>query len=258
MHEFFDLTPTHLPAVLLWYILAIGGGMGFVVMVLRLQAQGQAALTLAAQSAGQPKRRRKVPVVTPQPVDPLSHAPYWGRLALALYLTVYLLLISFGLGLAAPSVQFSCMRTAGQAVDCAVREYVWFVAPSRHAIINDVTNVQEYSSASSSTTAISRPTGGSTTYVALTNREGQTLTTQTADAAEELRALLLDPAATQVIVWGRPSWLGRVVSLTMLLVALLIGGSWLIAPYEPLASVTHCVTGHACVTTRHITNQWAS
>ena len=227
MHEFFNLTPTSLSTVLLWYVLAIGGGVGFVGLTIRLQVQGEAALTRAAQS-GRQSKRRKAPVVTPPPVDPLHHAPSWKRAGLALYLTLYLLLISFGLGLAAPSVQFSCMRTTGQAVDCAVREYVWFVAPSRHAIINDVTHVQEYSSASSSTTASSRPTGGSTTYVTLTNREGQTLTTQTADAAEELRALLLDPAATQVIVWGRASWLGRVVSLTMLLVALLVGGSWLI------------------------------
>jgi hypothetical protein len=226
MHEFFNLTPTSLSTVLLWYVLAIGGGVGFVGQTIRLQAQGKAALTRAAQS-GRQSKRRKAPVVTQPPVEPLHHAPYRGRLALALYLTAYLLLISFGLGLAAPSVQFSCARTAGQTVDCAVREYVWFVAPSRHAIINDVTDVQEYSSTSSSTTASSRPTGGSTTYVVLTNREGQTLTTQTMDAAEELRALLLDPAATQVIVWGRASWLGRAISLTMLLVALLVGSSWL-------------------------------
>ena len=119
MHEFFNLTPTSLSTVLLWYVLAIGGGVGFVGLTIRLQVQGEAALTRAAQS-GRQSKRRKAPVVTPPPVDPLHHAPSWKRAGLALYLTLYLLLISFGLGLAAPSVEFSCMRTTGQAVDCAV------------------------------------------------------------------------------------------------------------------------------------------
>jgi hypothetical protein len=225
MHEFFNLTPTSLSTVLLWYVLAIGGGVGFVGLTIRLQAQGKAALTRAAQS-GRQSKRRKAPVVTPPPVDPLHHAPYWGRLALALYLMVYLLLISFGLGLAVPTVRIACQRVTDQRVDCTVREFVWMVAPSRHALIKDVRDVQEDSTRSSSTSLGGRPTGGST-YVTLTNGEEQTLTTQTTGVTAAIRQFLLTPAAPAVVVWGRPSWLELLISWALLLVALLVGGSWL-------------------------------
>ncbi len=224
MHEFFNLNPTNLATVLLWYGFCIGGGLLFVGMAIRLQNQGQAAM----QAQAQPTKRRKsrktklTPVAEPVP-DPLLHAPYRGRKLLALYLTAYLLVISFGLGLAAPMVRIVCQRVTDQQVDCTVREFVWLVAPSRHVIIKDVRAVDEYSTTSSASRLGSRPTSGAT-YVALTNGEQQTLTTQTSGVAEAVRQLLSTSAAAQVVVWGRPSWLGLAISLALLLVALLIGG----------------------------------
>lgn len=227
MHEFFNLNPTHIATVVLWYLFCIGGGLLFVGLAIRLQSQGQAVRQAQARSI---KRRKSsqaklTPVAEPAP-DPLHYAPYRGRKALALYLTAYLLVISFGLGLAAPTVRIACHRMTDQSVDCVVREFVWLVAPSRHALIKDVRTVDEYSTSSSSNSISSRPTGGDT-YVVLTNGEQQTLTTQTAGVAEAIRQLLSTPATTEVVVWGQPSWLGLVISLALLLVALLIGGSWL-------------------------------
>lgn len=227
MHEFFNLNPTHIWAVLLWYLLAIGGGLLFVGLAIRLQSQGQAAIRAQAQ----PTRRRKSGQVKPTPTaepatDPIRHAPYRERKILALYLTTYLLVLSFGLGLAAPTVRIKCQRVTDQRVDCAVREFVWLTVPSRHALIKDVRAVDEYSTSSSSNSVSSQPTGDDT-YVVLTNGEQQTLTTQTAGVAEAIRQLLSTPATTEVVVWGQPSWLGLAISLALLLVALLIGGSWL-------------------------------
>lgn len=226
MYEFFNLNPTHISTVLLWYLLSIGGGLLFVGLAIRLQNQGQAIL----QAQAQPTKRRKsrkaklTPVAEPAP-DPLLHAPYRKRKALALYLTAYLLVISFGLGLAAPTVRIACHRMTDQNVDCTVREFVWLVAPSRHAVIKDVRAVHEYSTSSSSSRSSSRPIGGST-YLVLTNAEEQTLTTQTSGVAEAIHQGLATPTAMPV-VWGQPSWLGLAISLALLLVALLIGGSWL-------------------------------
>jgi hypothetical protein len=227
MHEFFNLNPTHIATVVLWYLFCIGGGLLFVGLAIRLQSQGQAVL----QAQAQPTKRRKSGQVKPTSVaesapDPLLHAPYRARLALALYLTAYLLLISLGLGLAAPNVRIACQRGIDQRVDCTVREFVWLVAPSRHAVIRDVRMIHEYSSRSSSNTFSSRPTGGDT-YALLTNGGQQTLTTQTKGVAETIRQWLLTPTSTKtpVVVWGRPSWLGLAISLALLLVALLIGGA---------------------------------
>ena len=226
MYEFFNLNPTHISTVLLWYLLSIGGGLLFVGLGIRLQNQEQPIL----QAQVQPTKRRKSGQVKPTPAaepapDPLRHAPYRGRKALALYLTAYLLVISFGLGLAAPTVRIACQRMTDQRVDCTVREFVWLVAPSRHAVIKDVRAVHEYSTSSSSSRSSSRPIGGST-YLVLTNAEEQALTTQTSSVTEAIRQRLATPTAIPV-VWGRPSWLGLAISLALLLVALLIGGSWL-------------------------------
>lgn len=79
MREFFNLNPTGLPAVLFWYFGAIGGGLLFVIMTIRLQAQGQAVQRAQEQAtSGRKPRRGKATSPAPSTVNPLHHAPYWG------------------------------------------------------------------------------------------------------------------------------------------------------------------------------------